>query len=107
MALLTTILAAVQAFVSSLATRWMALNYWVESQYGVTVKWGMWILTAIALMLLLGRAARAAMNITCFILIPSAVLSVLLLVLMPCWSPMKTFPILMGVTTFMLISRSR
>jgi hypothetical protein len=106
-ALLTTILAAIQAFVAQLAGRWIMLNAWVEGHGGVTVKWGMWILAAICLMLLAVRAARAAFNLTCFVLAPSAVLTVLLLVLMPCWSPMKTFPILMGITTFMLISRSR
>ncbi|MEW5700626.1 MAG: hypothetical protein AB1792_00120 [Candidatus Zixiibacteriota bacterium] len=105
--LLTTIIGAIQQFIAGLSGRWIEMNVWIESRYGAPVKWGIWILIAFGVLILLGRAAKAAVNLTFYVILPSAILTVLLLVLMPCWSPMKTFPILMGVTMFMLISRSR
>ena len=105
--LLHTILAATQQFIATWATRWSSLNDVVTARWGAPAKWGMWILVALLVVVVIGRAARFVVNATMYILLPAAALSVILLVLMPCWSPMKTFPVFVGVTTFMWVSRAR
>jgi hypothetical protein len=104
---LHTVVAAVLQFIGTWAGRWSSLNDMVTARWGAPVKWGMWILLALLGVVIIGRAARFVVNATMYILLPAAALSVILLVLMPCWSPMKTFPVMVGVTVFMWVSRAR
>ena len=107
MGIITTVLAAAQEFIASAAQRWTTLSALVEGRFGMMGKWFFWIATIVCLLFIVTHAARAAFNIVCYVIIPAAALSVLLLVLLPALSPMRTFPVLLGVTSVMLVARAR
>ncbi|GAB4313696.1 MAG: hypothetical protein Kow0074_00340 [Candidatus Zixiibacteriota bacterium] len=104
--LLAYILGTVQVFVTDLWTQLASLNVAIESQFGAPAKWAFWILAATFILLLVGKATKLAFNVLRYVILPSAAMAVVLLMIMPCWSPMKTFPLFVVVTTAMMLFRS-
>lgn len=106
MGLLAYTLGSVQVFVESLGARVAALNEFLVSQFGEAGKWAFWVLIAAFSLLLAGKAARLTFNFLRWVLLPSAAISVALVMLFPGFSPMKSFPVLVTVTTAVLLFRS-
>jgi len=104
--LLAYILSSVQVFLAELWMRLAALDHLIQGRFGILGKFVLWFLVASLVLLLLAKATKFTFNIVRFVLVPAAVLSVLLLMLVPCWSPMKTFPILSGACALAMVMRS-
>ena len=96
---------AAYAFLGGLAGRWDALNTVVVEHLGTTGQWALWALLAMALLIVVAHAAKLVFNLTRWVVLPSAGLSVLTLTFAPSWSPMQTFPLFLGVTSLILIAR--
>ncbi|MBD3297770.1 MAG: hypothetical protein GF341_03865 [candidate division Zixibacteria bacterium] len=104
--LLAYILGTVQVFINDLWSQLGGLNTAIESQFGEPAKWAFWILAAAFILLLVGKATKLTFNILRYVILPSAAMAVVLLMIMPCWSPAKTFPLFVVVTTAMMLFRS-
>jgi hypothetical protein len=104
--LLTYILGNVQIFLTDLWTNLDTFNALITDHFGEPGKWAFWVLASAFVLLILGKATKIAFNVMRYVLLPSAGLAVLLLMLMPCWSPAKTFPLLIVVTTVMMLFRN-
>ncbi len=104
--LLAYILGSLHVFVESFWARCTALNTLIEGYFGPPGKWAFWMLVCTVLLLLVGKATKVSFNVLKYVLIPSIGLSVVLVMLVPCWSPMKTFPILVSLTTVMMLVKS-
>jgi len=105
--LLAYVLGSVQVFVESLGTRVGALNELIASHFGEAGKWAFWVLAAAFGLLLAGKAAKLTFNFLRWVLLPSAAISVALVMLFPGFSPMKSFPVLVTVTTAVMLFRSQ
>lgn len=103
--LLTYILGNVQVFVTDLWANLATFNTFIEGHFGEPGKWAFWILASSIVLLVVGKATKLAFNVMRYVLLPSAALAVVLLMLMPCWSPAKTFPLFVVVTTVMMLFR--
>ena len=99
------ILGSVQIFIEDLWARLATLNSFIEGYFGLPGKLAFWILATTAILLLVGKATKITFNIIRYVLLPSAALSVVLVMFMPCWSPMKTFPMFVAATTVMMLFR--
>jgi len=104
--LVTYILGSVQVFVEDLWSRLATFNTLIESYFGAPGKWAFWILLSTVLLLLLGKAAKVAFDVFRYVLIPSAALSVVLLMLAPEWSAMKSFPVFVALSAVVMLFRS-
>jgi len=104
--LVTYILGSVQVFVEDLWTRLASFNLMIESYFGPPGKWAFWILLSSVTLLLLGKAAKVAFDVFRFVLLPSAALSVVLLMLVPEWSAMKSFPVFVALSAVVMLFRS-
>ncbi len=104
--LLAYILGTVQVFINDLWSQLAGLNTAIESQFGEPAKWAFWVLASAFLLLLVGKATKLTFNILRYVILPSAAMAVVLLMIMPCWSPAKTFPLFVVATTAMLLFRS-
>lgn len=100
------VLSAVHEFVAALATRWVTLNSLIESHVGVPGKLAVWAVLALAAFVVIGHAAKMAFNLIRYVFLPSAAIAVALLLLVPGWSPMTTFPVLLGASTLNLMARA-
>ena len=99
------ILGSVQIFFEDLWLRLASLNSFIAGYFGTPGVWALWILVATATLLLVGKATKLTFNILRYVLLPSAALSVVLVMFMPCWSPMKSFPLFVALTTVMMLFR--
>jgi len=99
------ILGSVQVFIEDLWARMATFNGYIEGYFGAPGKWAFWILAATTILLLVGKATKLTFNIMRYVLLPSAGLSVVLVMFMPCWQPMKTFPMFVAATTVMMLFR--
>lgn len=99
------ILGSVQIFIEDLWSRLATFNGFIAGYFGAPGKWAFWILAATMILLLAGKATKITFNIMRYVLLPSAALSVVLVMFMPCWPPMKTFPIFVAATTVMMLFR--
>ncbi len=100
------ILGSLHVFVESFWGRCTALNTFIEGYFGPPGKWAFWILASTVLLLLVGKASKVSFNVLRYVLIPSVGLSVVLVMLVPGWSPMRSFPIFVCLTTIMMLVRS-
>jgi len=100
------ILGSLQVFLGTLWTRLAALDQLIQGRFGIWGKSLFWLLIAAFALLLLAKATKITFNILRLVVIPAGVLTVVLLMLMPCWSPMKTFPVLAGLCTFAMVVRT-
>jgi hypothetical protein len=91
------ILGNVHVFVAAVWMRLAALDQTIQGRFGIVGKFLFWLLVAYLVLLLLTKAAKLTFAVLKYVLFPAAGLSVLLLMLVPCWSPMKTFPVLAGL----------
>ena len=104
--LLAYILGSVQVFLAAAWTRLAALDQMIQGRFGILGKCVFWLFIAGLALVLLAKATAITFNVLRFVLVPAAVLTVVLLMLVPCWSPMKTFPILAGVCVFAMLART-
>jgi len=104
--LLAYILGSVQVFLAELWTRLAALDHMIQGRFGILGKYVLWMLVASLVLLLLAKATRITFDVLRYVVVPAAMLTVLLLMLVPCWSPMKTFPILSGACAVAMLMRS-
>jgi hypothetical protein len=100
------ILGSVQIFIEDLWARLATLNSFIEGYFGPPGKWAFWILATTTILMLVGKAAKLTFNIMRYVLLPSAALSVVLVMFMPCWPPMKTFPMFVAATSVMMLFRN-
>ena len=103
--LLMTILAAVSQFLDSLADRWFQLSDYIVAHLGIAGQWAFWALCAIAILVVIGFATRIVYNISRWIIIPAALLTIVGIILAPHISPMKSFPITLGAMTLVMLVR--
>ena len=99
------ILGSVQIFIEDLWSRLASFNSFIEGYFGPPGKWAFWILASTMVLLLVGKATKLTFNIMRYVLLPSAALSVVLVMFMPCWPPMKTFPMFVATTTVLMLFR--
>jgi len=99
------ILGSVQVFIEDLWARMGSINSLIEGLFGAPGKWAFWILAATMVLLLAGKATKLTFNILRYVLLPSAALSVVLVMFVPAWSPMKSFPAFVAVTTVAMLFR--
>jgi hypothetical protein len=100
------ILGSVQVFFEGLWSRLSSLNSFIEGYFGAPGKWAFWLLVATMLLLLIGKASKLTFNVLRYVILPSVALSVILLIIFPSWSPMKSFPLFVVATTGMMLLRS-
>lgn len=105
--LLSHILIAVEGFLSGLAGRWAELSALASEHLGPIGPWVMWGLVAFFLLFFISKATKLAFDLLRLVILPSAVLTIAVGLLYPCWPPMKTFPALLAVTTAMMFFRGR
>jgi hypothetical protein len=104
--LLAYILGNVQVLVTDLWSNLASLNAAIEAQFGEPAKWAFWVLASTFALLLVGKAAKLAFNVLRYVILPSAAVAVVLLMLMPEWSPAKTFPLCVVASTALMLFRS-
>lgn len=100
------ILGSVQVFFEGLWSRLATLNSFIEGYFGAPGKWAFWFLAGSMILLLIGKATKLTFNVLRYVVLPSVALSVALLIIFPCWSPMKSFPLFVVLTTAMMLFRS-
>lgn len=100
------ILGSVQVFFEDLWSQLATFNGFIESYFGAPGKWAFWILISTVTLLLIGKATKLTFNVLRYVLLPSAALSVVLVMIFPCYSPMKSFPLFVALATVMLLFRS-
>jgi len=103
--LLAYILGSVQLVLAALWTRLAALDQMIRGRFGILGEYIFWGLIAGLVLLLLAKATKATFNILRFVLFPAAILTVVLLMLVPCWAPTKTFPILGAACSLVMLFR--
>jgi hypothetical protein len=104
--LLAYILGSVQVFLAASWTRLAALDQMIQGRFGILGKCLFWLLIAGLALLVVGKATKITFNILRLVLIPAAVLTIVLLMLVPCWSPMTTFPVLAGGCALAMLTRT-
>lgn len=100
------ILGSVQVFFEDLWSRLASLNNFIEGYFGAPGKWAFWVLVSAMLLLLIGKAGKITFNVLRYVLLPSAALSVVVLMIFPAWSPMKSFPLFVVLSTVLMLFRS-
>ncbi len=103
--LLAYILGNVQVFLAAVWMRVAALDQLIQGRFGIIGKFLFWLTVAFLVLFLITKAASLIFRVLTLVLMPAAVLSIVLLMLMPCWSPMKTFPILTGACALVTLTR--
>jgi hypothetical protein len=100
------ILGSIQVFFEDLWSNLASVNSFIEGHFGVPGKWAFWLLIGTMILLLVGKATKLTFNVLRYVLLPSVALSVVLLIVFPCWSPMKSLPLFVAATTAMMLFRN-
>lgn len=103
--LLAYILGSVQVFLAAVWMRVAALDQMIQGRFGIIGKFVFWLLAAYLMLFLISKATRFTFGFLKLVLLPAGGLSIVLLMLVPCWSPMKTFPILTGACALVTLTR--
>ena len=103
--LLAYIFGSVQIVLAALWTRLTALDLVIQGRFGILGEYVFWGLIAGLVLLFLAKATKITFNILRFVVFPATVLTVVLLMLVPCWSPTKTFPILGAACSLVMFFR--
>lgn len=105
--LLMTIFASMTEFVQSLAGRWQDLSAFIASHLGNTGQYAFWAFSALVVLIIVTYATKLVYTLAKWVLVPSALLSIAGLTLVPQFSPMQTFPVFIGVTTLVMLAKAR
>lgn len=99
-------LSTVHVFLGALWGRVVALDFYLQNHFGRLGKYAVWAFVIFVVFVLAGHATKFTFQVVRYVLLPSAMLTVVLLMLMPCWAPMKTFPVFVAVSSVIALARS-
>ena len=105
--LLANIVVAVEQLAGRMSGHWTDISQAVLLQFGPAGQWALWGLVAFFVLFVASKATGFAFDVTRFVLLPAAALTVALIVLIPAWDPTKTFTAMMAVTGATALMRSR
>ncbi|HEX9751164.1 MAG TPA: hypothetical protein VGB22_07780 [candidate division Zixibacteria bacterium] len=105
--LLAQVLMTFQRLIESAGEHWQSVNAWALATFGPWGQWALWGCLGLLLLYCASKAARLALDVTRYVLLPSVGLTVAVIMLLPGWDPSKTFTALVAATGAVALIRSR